>query len=390
MSASGPSDWIWSPEYQRYYRWDWNGQCIWAPAPTSDVERPASVQAQVSNQVEPASLHGSSSAKRGRGDTIEGKWSRESGESHYEELDPLRYSEHVHSQIRRFVVVRAKRGFCYACPIYTYSGRGTLKPGVNAAEHAIAYSWGHQPQLLKDENGITKPPIAIVMNEGERPLDMTSRIYFGITHPVQHNVKVKDIGYVPKDFMPALIASWKEELDKELEESSVGRGHEDVTKTAEASDYLETVRNPRAFLKKGRVFETSDSQMGTARFVVIKSQSTNSVVLPLESYQHPTRTHYGGTSNNYADVVPVDSYPSSFPDHNMSSTDRLYVKVENANASLDPTSRINLGAPMTIDHDIKVQNIGRVVGDSVKLLDKSYTDSLHYAYADGAAHQAYN
>lgn len=117
----------------------------------------------------------------------------------------------VYTNVRRFVVVRRKREFCFACPIFTYSERGCTKRGVHASEHAIAYSWGNSPQLLQGESGITKPAISVVMNAGLPPLHVASRIYFGIHHPIQYNVKVKEIGYVPPAEVHTLISNWTAE-----------------------------------------------------------------------------------------------------------------------------------------------------------------------------------
>jgi hypothetical protein len=91
----------------------------------------------------------------------------------------------------------------------TYGNRGTTKPGVIAHEHAVAHSWGHDPQLLGSEPSGIMPNIAIVMTEKERPLQPTSRINFGIHYPIQYNVKVKDIGYVPQTQIPSLINNWR-------------------------------------------------------------------------------------------------------------------------------------------------------------------------------------
>lgn len=92
-------------------------------------------------------------------------------------------------------------------PIFTYGGRGTTKPGVDTAEHAIIYSHGQSPQLLPGEQEMSIPPIPVVMNPGERPFDITSRLWFGISFPVQYNIKVKDLGYIPLDRMPTLLGS---------------------------------------------------------------------------------------------------------------------------------------------------------------------------------------
>jgi hypothetical protein len=111
-------------------------------------------------------------------------------------------------------------------PIFTYSNRATTKPGARASEHAIAYSWGTQPELLHGETGITKSPIAIVMNAGEPPLHKASRIYYGIHHAIQYNVKVRDIGYVLEDHVPALIGSWLEEHYNQSQGNSTVRPEE--------------------------------------------------------------------------------------------------------------------------------------------------------------------
>jgi hypothetical protein len=142
-------------------------------------------------------------------------------------INAVKYKDSmVYTNARRFVVVRQKREYCFACPIYTYSGRGTTKPGVQASEHGIAYSYGCQPTLLPGEFGITKASLTVVMTEGERDLEAASRIYYGIHHPIQYNVKVKDVGYVLPEQIPVLIANWKAE-DLGTEQSST------VTATAE-------------------------------------------------------------------------------------------------------------------------------------------------------------
>jgi len=141
----------------------------------------------------------------------------------------------VYTNNRRFIVVRQKREFCFACPIFTYSNRGTTKAGVKPAEHTIAYSQGQQPQLLPGETGITKAPIEIVMAEGEANLNVASRIYFGIHHPIQYNVKVKEIGYVIRAHIPNLIGYWKE-IDGQ--EDTKASGLADDKTVAEMDEYL--------------------------------------------------------------------------------------------------------------------------------------------------------
>lgn len=143
-------------------------------------------------------------------------------------INRVRYRDNfVYTNVRRFVVVKAKTEFCFACPIFTYSNRGTTKRGVRPEEHAIVFTSGYEPQLVQGETGITKPSISVVQEEGSPPLNIASRIYFGIHHPVQYNVRVKDIGHVPQEQVSTLVGIWREEDDKDSGQS------QDVTDNAE-------------------------------------------------------------------------------------------------------------------------------------------------------------
>lgn len=143
-------------------------------------------------------------------------------------LSKVKYNEYVHTQVRRFIVTRRKREFCFAVyapqllssaftwlmcyrPIFSYGNKGTTKRGVVADEHAIAYSLGTQPQLVPGEAPLAKAPIPIVMDDGAGILVPASRIYFAIHHPIQYNVKVKSLGYVHPDYLPTFLGYWNQE-----------------------------------------------------------------------------------------------------------------------------------------------------------------------------------
>jgi len=128
-------------------------------------------------------------------------------------VSTVRYGQYVYSQIRRFVVVQEKRGFCYACPIFTYGGRATTKSGVKPSEHAIIHIQGEWPRLMQGETTLEKKPIAVVPAAPDVKLSAASRINFGIHHPIQHNVKVKDLGTVCNEDMPTLIGYWRMEQE---------------------------------------------------------------------------------------------------------------------------------------------------------------------------------
>jgi hypothetical protein len=46
------------------------------------------------------------------------------------------------------------------------------------------------------------------MSQHEPALSTASRIFFGIQHPIQYNVKVKDLGYVHPDYLATFLGYW--------------------------------------------------------------------------------------------------------------------------------------------------------------------------------------
>lgn len=160
-------------------------------------------------------------------------------------LSKVKYNEYVHTQVRRFIVTKRKREFCFAVyvpqllssaftwlmsysPIFTYGNRGTTKRGVVADEHAIAYSLGTHPQLLLGEAPLAKAPIPIIMDEGATLLAAASRIYFAIHHPIQYNVKVKSLGYIHPDWLPTFLGYWNQENYDSRQDLDVTHNPDDV------------------------------------------------------------------------------------------------------------------------------------------------------------------
>ncbi|KAF2803223.1 uncharacterized protein BDZ99DRAFT_399987 [Mytilinidion resinicola] len=132
-------------------------------------------------------------------------------------ISVVKHNELVYSQIRRFISVDNKHGFCYACPIFTYGGQGTLKRGCRPEDHSIVYYAGLQmPTPLPGEIRITKPPIGVIPTANDTSLtqmDVASRLNFGKAYLIEYNVKVKDHGKVRAEDMDTLIYHYKKELN---------------------------------------------------------------------------------------------------------------------------------------------------------------------------------
>ncbi|KAH7356000.1 hypothetical protein BKA66DRAFT_574897 [Pyrenochaeta sp. MPI-SDFR-AT-0127] len=308
-------------------------------------------------------------------------------------LSIVRFSEVVHSQIRRFVVVSHKKSFCFAIPIFTYGNQGTKKPGVNPEEHAIAYSHGSTPKLLVGEHGISKNPICVVTNPGEPHMSMSARIFFGLHHPIQYNVKVKDLGYVHPDYVPKLIGYWHEETngggggsvgpivgsDRIAAKPEVPREEDSMSLHGASFDL---VMNPRAYFKKGRVFITPWIRLQNtpeiAWFAVVKPKGTYSICLRISVVDDQTALSSTATSPEYGIIIPHEEIEidTKHGVGDQSSERTIHIKVENDSIMIKPESRINFAKPYTVEHDVKVRNVGRVYGDSLGRMEEYFAESL--------------
>jgi hypothetical protein len=125
-----------------------------------------------------------------------------------------RYREKVHSEIRRFAVVREGHGFSWAIPVNTYQGQGLNRPGLYKQDHdahAIIHMDGTAPQRLPNEPYMNKRPIAVVQASYDKKLDAASRIRFDKVFSIEHNVKVKNVGKVSQNSMPWFCRYWRDE-----------------------------------------------------------------------------------------------------------------------------------------------------------------------------------
>lgn len=151
---------------------------------------------------------------------------------------PGRYGEYVYSRIRHFVVLRKGDTYCNALPIVTYNGQGVSKKGVNKAEHAIIYSGKSVPDPLpqerpdRGESGMLEEAIRYQPDEPSEKLHVASRINFGKVYTIEHNVKVRAIGFVHSISETAFAMQfklvWEANMNVQFEPSKQRRGSSTV------------------------------------------------------------------------------------------------------------------------------------------------------------------
>tara|TARA_R110002003_G_scaffold171_15_gene14010 strand:+ start:2845 stop:3234 length:390 start_codon:yes stop_codon:yes gene_type:complete len=94
------------------------------------------------------------------------------------------------------------------------------------------------------------------------PLHKASRIYYGIHYPIQYNVKVRDVGYVPPQDIPTLLRNWREEEQFETEQLFQSKDRLEIQGRAEGKNdvAIDTEENaPLAHWASLKGIETRDN-----------------------------------------------------------------------------------------------------------------------------------
>ncbi len=91
----------------------------------------------------------------------------------------------------------------------TYGGKGLMKRGAHAKDHAAIYS-GKRPSIANGEvdKGLILRPIKFYPSSKTHELHPMSRINYAKVYTVEHNVKVWFIGRVAKESEPDLVADY--------------------------------------------------------------------------------------------------------------------------------------------------------------------------------------
>jgi len=124
------------------------------------------------------------------------------------------YGETIYSHIRRMVVIKNRRGYCWCIPISSYSGQGLRRRGLRQDDinsHTIVHDSRKDPQYLSAEPHSTKLPIAVDVIPGHS-LSQAARLHYAKPHTVDWNTKVMDVGVVLSRCIPILLSDVGSEL----------------------------------------------------------------------------------------------------------------------------------------------------------------------------------
>lgn len=134
---------------------------------------------------------------------------------------------------------------------------------------------------------------------------------------------------------------------------------------------FETVREPKRFLKKGRIFETPTEIEGKVRrYVVIRPKSKHCLCLAIRTYSRMATAKPGVNADDHAPLVCGQRQVELHPNERPLRKERLSVVVEEDSLRLNPMARLDFGRVFTIDHkDVHVRSVGRIDSQSMALLE---------------------
>ncbi|KAF2867744.1 hypothetical protein BDV95DRAFT_502078, partial [Massariosphaeria phaeospora] len=145
---------------------------------------------------------------------------------------------------------------------------------------------------------------------------------------------------------------------------------------------------PRSYFKKGRAFmmlwteptASSGSERTIyykiRRFVVIRQKSTHCLCLPINTYSGQGITKRGIYVQDHAAVVSAGGEGQLIEREQELTKSSLYIKTEDPSISIDSASLIKFGKVYTVEYNLKVKNIGRILPASISHLESYVVDTL--------------
>ena len=85
------------------------------------------------------------------------------------------------------------------------------------SEHSIIYIGEEAPKKFPEERKLNKDSIRVIPANDSEILDPASRVWYAKPYPIEHNVKVSEVGMVTKNDIRKLLGYYQMESGYETE-----------------------------------------------------------------------------------------------------------------------------------------------------------------------------
>ena len=136
--------------------------------------------------------------------------------------------------------------------ISTHGNRGTVGKLVNQKEHSIIYTGEVAPKRLPEEKKLNKDPIQVIPVDDSQELSDLSRINYAKPYPIEHNVKVCEVGMVAQRDRRKIIGYYKTESGYETEREPQREPERRTRRESSSSTHRDSERKARREPKRDR------------------------------------------------------------------------------------------------------------------------------------------
>lgn len=112
------------------------------------------------------------------------------------------------------------------------------------------------------------------------------------------------------------------------------------------------------------------------RYVVIRPKPSHCMCLPIRTYSGKATSQEGTQAQEHAAVIPIGGHIQFHPEEEHLKRSPIQLKLEDPHLSIDPMSRINFARVYTVEYNLKVRNVGRVISESIKQMEEYFAESL--------------
>jgi hypothetical protein len=199
---------------------------------------------------------------------------------------------------------------------------------------------------------------------------------------------------------PGEVEAITQNMPSHLDEHSDSGIEQKVTKTSDFLTNYEIIRKPLRFFKIGRVFKTlwTEPAGGTARdidykfytkvgpdelvytkirrFVVIRERMHSCLCLPLYTYGGQGTTKSDVRAQDHAVVYDSRHQPPPTSEAEVLEKEPFAIVVEDPTERINIMSRVNFAQVYTIQHNVKVAKVGRIVKDQLERQSDYFIKSI--------------
>ena len=115
----------------------------------------------------------------------------------------------------------------------------------------------------------------------------------------------------------------------------------------------------------------------TRMFVVVRPKTQHCLCLPIYTYSQQGTSKIGVKAEDHAPLIQDNTVPEYHPEEEQEKLRKaLYLILEDPTMQWNPLSRVNLTQVQTVQYNIKVRTVGRILPDCLPDLEALFREAI--------------